>query len=410
LADHETRREYTKRKLKGNLIDRDTRVEVKKSRQIPVVLLLLIFALVFAMIFFMVRRLMLVGTEAETVWEKQIDGESASMTFRRYMRFGDGVIMYTRDGAEYTDGTGRSVWQKSYQMTNPICDVRDDYAVIADQGGTTAGIYSTEQHLGDVTTALPISKAVISGIGVSYMIQNDDSADYLMAYRKDGTAIDLTVKSVPDGDGYPFDIAVSPGGSQLLTSYIGIENGSMKESVVFRNFGEIGQNADAKRVVGGFIEEFEGHVVTSVAFADEEYSHAFYDGGIVFFSTRVLNSPEILKNEAIEEQILSVADSSAGCAVITEPGNEETARQLRIYDNNGKLTGKTDTEFSASGIEMTEQSVILYNSDRICAYTLKGRKIADISWDGKISSVCGTKKLREFVVAENGRYLYIKAK
>lgn len=410
MADYGTRRENTKRKLRNNLIDRDTRVEVKTPGRAPVLLLLLLVAVALFVIFFVVRQKTYTADTAAVVWEKQIGEESPALSTRRYARFLDGVIMYTRDGAEYTDSTGRSVWQKSYQMGNPICNVNGGYAVIADQGGTTAGIYSDSQNIGTVTTVLPITRAVTSSIGVTYMIQNDDNADYLTAYRKDGSDIDLTVKSVVGGDGYPFDIAVSPGGSQLVTSYIGIEGGEIKESVVFRNFGEVGQNADARRVVGGFIDEFDGHVVTKVGFADEEHSHAFYDGGIVFFSTRVLNSPEILKNEAIGEQILSVADSSAGCAVITEPGEGETGRQLRIYDNSGKQTGKTELDFTATGIEMTEKSVILYNSDRICAYTLKGRRIADLTWDGKITAVCGTKKLREFIVAESGRYLYVKAK
>lgn len=410
MADYETRRENTKRKLRNNLIDRDVKVEVKTPKRVPVLLLFVIAAAILAGAFFLIRQQTYVASVPAVVWEKQIEENHSALSTRRYARFADGVIMYTCDGAEYTDSTGRAVWQKSYQMTNPVCSVCGEYAVIADLGGTAAGIYSTEQNVGSISTALPLSRAVISGIGVTYMIQNDDDADYLMAYRKDGTQIDLTVKSVIGGDGYPFDTAVSPGGSQLLTSYIGIDGSAIRESVVFRNFGEVGQNADARRVVGGFMDEFEGHVVTKVGFADEEHSHAFYDGGIVFFSTRVLNSPEILKHEKIEEQILSAVDSSAGCAVVTEPGAGETGRQLRIYDNSGKLTGKAATEFSATGMEMTEKSVILYSSDRICAYTLKGRKIADIPWSGKIVSVCGTKKLREFVVAESGRYLYIEGK
>jgi len=410
LAEYGNNRESQKRKLRRNMIDPDARVEVVERRPVPVFLILFLITAALIGVFLVYRNRTYTAKTATAVWEKEIGEGSAAAVFREYASFNGGVIMYTRDGAEYTDRTGRSVWQKSYQMNNPRIDVREKYAVVYDQGGTAACIFSDEQNTGNISTVMPISKMAVSGIGVTYAVENDDSADFLMVYRKDGSAIDLTVKSVMDGDGYPFDIAVSPDGSQLLTSYIAIADGTVKESVVFRNFGEVGQNADARRVVGGFMDEFDGHLVTKVGFSDDVYSHAFYDGGIVFFSTKVLNSPEIVGKVEIEEEMLSVADCSEGVAVVTDAAGEEEGKQkLRIFDNHGSETGSALFDLNYTGFQATDENIILYSADRILVYSHKGRLLADLNWDGRITGAAGTAKARELIVAESGRILYVKA-
>lgn len=409
MADYGNRREITKRKLRENVIDRNAKVEVLERRPVSAVLILILIAVGLIGVFAIYRDKTYTAKTASTVWEKDLGESSAAVSFRGYSPFAGGVIMYTKDGAEYIDRTGISVWQKSYQMNNPRISVREGYAVVYDQGGTCGCVFSESENTGSISTVLPVSKLAVSGIGVSYAVENDSNADFLMAYRKDGSAIDLTVKSVIDGDGYPFDISPSTDGSQLLTSYIAITEGSVKESIVFRNFGEVGQNADARRVVGGFIDEFEGHVVTKVGFADNVYSHAFYDGGIVFFSTKVLNSPEILKKVEIEEEIRSVADCSAGVAVVTGAPGETERQRLRIFDNNGNETGSADFDLTYVGFEANEETVILYSSDRILAYSHTGRLLVDLTWDGKLTSVVGTKKPRELIVAESGKILYVRA-
>lgn len=402
------RREIQKNKLRQNLIDSDASVEVRERRNaVPFAVLFTALVLAAAALFYYRNKTMLAAS-FETTWEKETSGSGSALTFRGYCGFSGGIITYTKDGAEYTDENGNSVWQRSYQMNNPDCDVNGTYAVIFDKGSTQFNIFSDEQCTGSGNAVLPISLARVSGKGVVYTVQNDEDADFISAYRKDGTVIDLTVKSVVNGDGYPFAIAVSPDGSQLLTSYISVGDGTVTESVVFRNFGEIGQNEDARRVVGGFMDEFEGHIVTEVGFAGESYAHAIYDGGIVFFSTKVLNSPEVIKKAEIEEEMLAVADGTSGVAVIVRTVDEENPRRLMIFDNEGNLTGNFGFDIPFEGFWFNGSNVIIYNTGRILEISSKGRLIADINYDGKLSFVCGTVKQREFIAAESGRLCRIK--
>ena len=53
--------------------------------------------------------------------------------------------------------------------------------------------------------------------------------------------------------------------------------------MIFYNLSEIGQNAGSNRVVGGFTDDFSGHLAGRVHFSDDTHAQAFYDGGIAFY-------------------------------------------------------------------------------------------------------------------------------
>nr|MCR5161516.1 DUF5711 family protein [Lachnospiraceae bacterium] len=243
-------REANKERLRENVISNTDsgKGAVRLSPIVFLVILLCIAGIAFGAYWFMNRSL---STEYRVLWEKNSDETAQNVeTFKGYIGFSDGIIKYTKDGAEYVDRSGNVIWERSYQMNAPIVSVSDHYAVIGDQGGTQLFIFDTKLLTGSSETLLPISLLSVADNGVVYSVLNDSAAEYIAAFKADGSAIDLSVKSVVTGDGYPFAIAVSPDGTELLTSYLTIENGQTVNNVVFRNFGAIGQNEDARRIVG----------------------------------------------------------------------------------------------------------------------------------------------------------------
>ena len=91
----------------------------------------------------------------------------------------------------------------------------------------------------------------------------------------------LTVKSVLSGDGYPLDIALSPDGTRMIASIIHLEKGERLQRVVIYDFSEIGKNENY--VVGGMDEEFAGSMVAKVIYPTSEEACAFADTGLSFF-------------------------------------------------------------------------------------------------------------------------------
>ena len=282
---------------------------VLRHRWILVLLVLLLIAAGAAAWFFYQRNYRYSGYE--TAW--QVDLNEGSLV--GYESFGTNVLKYTKDGASYLDNRGRTVWTESYEMKSPIISVKGDYAAIADMQGNSIYICNTDGTLGQATTVLPISKVAVSGTGVTAAVLEDSASSYITFFQKDGTSLDITVKTNMSGDGYPLDIALSDDGTQLMSSFVYLQGSELKNRVVFYDFSEIGKNVP-NRLVGGFDDEFQGDMVPRVTYMGNPYSCAFSGKALTFFSSRNLASPELVEQRNIEERIDSVFYSDEYAAAI----------------------------------------------------------------------------------------------
>lgn len=400
-----------KRKLRRQVVEDPQQEDGNRKktvvRMLPAVFLLLVF-LVPGGWFYLTNRH---HDALEIRWEQQTSADSSrAEAFRGYAKFAKGLIRYSKDGAAYINGDGRTIWERSYQMQNPIAAVNGEYAVIADQGAQSLYIFSDNANTGVASTVLPINRITISESGVVYAILKDDSADYITAFKADGSAIDLSIKSIITGDGYPLDLAVSPDGTELLTSYVSIENSQVVQKVIFRNFDEVGKAADARRVVGGFTAEFEGHLVGKVNFSTNEYSQAFYDGGIAFFSTRVLTSPELLQQVEFEEEINSVACSDRYVAVVLNTNSGDNPYRLEIYRTNGTKLAETEFAYSYSGFSIDGNYILLYSEDTCHVYNLRGREILAADFPMQVSAMVKTGLPGEFLLAGSTGLMKVRMK
>ncbi|MDO4960952.1 MAG: DUF5711 family protein [Eubacteriales bacterium] len=407
LAYLKESREANKQRLRENVIS-NTDSGKDDFRLSPIVFIIVVLfciaGIAFGIYWVTNRRL---STEYSVQWERNSDdGTQTVETFKGYKAFAGGIIKYTKDGAEYIDKKGNVVWERSYQLNSPIIEVSSKYAVIGDQGGTDLFIFDSTSMTGSSETIFPISILKISDNGVVYGVLNDSAAEYIAAFKSDGTAIDLSVKSVVIGDGYPFDIAVSPDGTELLTSYVSIENGQINNNIVFRNFGAIGQNEDARRIVGGFKDEFAGFLAGRVNFSTNEYSQAFYDGGVAFFSTEVLNSPELIANERFDEKIETIGYSEEMVAVALSAESSEASPKLLIYNCKGELKASIDIDYKYSEMCVTGNSVVLRSGNEIHVYGKNGVLRANFEFtEGEITKIVGGGSDNE-LFALTGNLLY----
>ena len=225
----------------------------------------------------------------QVVWEKSLAEENQEAavkgegSFCEYVDFGDGVIKYTKDGASYIDGRGKTIWIQSYEMKSPFVSVNGEFAAIGDKQGNSIYICDRSGCQGQATTALPILSLSVSAKGVVASVQEDSKASYIYLYKKDGSALDIYVKSLLSGDGYPVDVSLSPGGTQWITSFMYLDQGMIKNKIVFYNFG---RKNDPKRVVGVFLpEDLSDAMAGRVRFMDESHAVIFTDKGLQFFST-----------------------------------------------------------------------------------------------------------------------------
>lgn len=306
----------------------------KKQRRLLLLLAaLLIFAGLMTQLF---RRFMRYDSYA-VVWQKDLNQGSLV----GYEAFGKGILKYSKDGVTYLVGHGTEEWVDSYEMKNPMVCVRGSYAVIADRQGNNVRIYGSSGKIGETTTILPLTKVTVAGNGIAAVIEEDATASYITFFQKDGSPLDITVKSILSGDGYPTDIALSPDGSRLMVSYEYLSGGELKGRVVFYDFSEIGKNIP-NRLVGGFDEPFADSLLADVHYLDGTYSFAASTSGLCFFSSKNLTSPALVKQIDETEEIRSLFYNESCVGVILNNTGGEERYRLKLYRPDGnKILEKT---------------------------------------------------------------------
>ena len=370
MADRE--RESRKRKLKQRVIigskseeraeEESKEEERKKTEENPLSLSLKGFWLPFLLILFL---LFVIGfffygrrrfRQKELLWKENSEESKAVEEEYRYFPYKDGVIKLSKDGAKYISSQGKVLWNQAFEMGRALVSVAGEYAVIGEQGGTKLYILSSQGLSGQGEAPSTIEKLRISEKGVVYALLTEDRGTYITVFSKEGKNLDIGIKSVMAGDGYPLDMSVSPDGTELCVAFSHLEQTSLKSRVVFYNFSSLGKNAGADRVVGGFTDDFASGIVGRVHFFTDEESFAAYDGGVAFFSTKVRTSPELKKKVDIPETIRMIAYDQNYLAVLTDQRGE-------ALEDTGKAGGKDSTkEGKQKSLKKKKQSPVLSGS------------------------------------------------
>lgn len=321
-------------------------------------------------------------TSFETAWQIYINEGSLV----GYETFGNNVLKYTKDGASYIDNRGKNIWTESYEMKTPIAAVQGDYAAIADKQGNSIYICSLEGKVGQATTVLPISKVAVSGTGIVAAVLEDSVSSYITFFNKDGSKLDILVKTKMSGDGYPLDIALSQDGTQLMCSFIYQQGSEVNNRVVFYDFSEVGKNIP-NRLVGGFDEQFKDTMVPRVTYMGEPYSCAFSGSGLTFFSSKNLASPELVAQIPIEEGIDSVFYSEDYAAAIVKNNSGEYASRLEVYKKDGTHVLSKEFSYEYTHADIDGDLIILYNEDSCEIFNMAGVQKLYATFDYPISKI-----------------------
>ena len=344
------------------------RAEQKKQRRrIRNILVGLLFAgLVILIGTFLFRRFATYNSYA-VVWQKDLsEGSLVS-----YEPFGTGFLKVSRDGVTCVNGRGTVQWVDTYEMKSPQASVSGTYAIIADSKGNEVRIYGPEGKLGQAATILPLTRADIAGTGVAAVIEEDASASYIKYLNRDGSEMDITIKSILSGDGYPTDLALSPDGQRLMVSFAYLNGGDMQSRVVFYDFSEIGKNIP-NRLVGGFDEPFSDSLVADVHYMDGTWSFAAGTSGLYFFSSRNLTSPELVKEVPETDEIRSLFYSGNYVGVVLDNTETEEHYRLEVYKADGTQVMKKYFDETFLTASLDGDCVFLFSSGQGAIYNLSG--------------------------------------
>lgn len=318
-----------------------------------------------------------------TLAEEEWAVDMPDTNFSEFAEMNGGVVRYSRDGAAYYDSSGDMIWNQAYEMVSPLAAVNGDYLAIADQKGNSLYLFGKNGFLGSAQTTLPISKVTIAGNGVAAVILEDTSANYISLYASDGTNLDIEIKTVLAGDGYPIDISLSENGTILVASFAYLDQGMMQNKVIFYNFSEAGKNV-VQRIVGGF-QQYGDSLVPDVEMLGQKAAVAFADDRISFYSLKNEVSPELVQEVALTGEVKSVFCRGNHAAVLLASTENVNDKILVLYDEKGNETGRAVTRIACTGGQLTGDHMVLYHETECEIYTLQGH----LRYAGPLSGTIG---------------------
>lgn len=283
------------------------------------------------------------------------------------------VLQYSKDGASCINAEGEALWNQTYQMQNPTVHTCKDVVAIGDYNGHNIYVANTSGSLGQIDTNLPIRDFCVASQGVVAAVLDDQTVTWIYLFDASGNTL-ASFKTTMQDSGYPVDVSISPSGELVCVSYLKADNGNLKTSVAFFNFGAVGQNATDNYASG---YDYPGTVVPYVQFMNDSKIFAAADDRIMFYSGREVPTSQ---TEALtgNEEIRSVFYNESYVGVVYVNNTDEGAYRLQVYGNTGNL--QTTIYFNIEYVD------VLFDNDQIMIYGEDDFLLCDMSGNEKYKS------------------------
>ena len=290
------------------------------------------------------------------------DTEAAHFT-----EFAGNLLKYSNDGALYTDTSNDLIWNQTYEMADPQISICNKYLTIYDKRGTMIYILTPEGLQGSIETTMPVEQVCIAAQGTVAVLMKKDSAGYLAVYDKSGSNL---VEGAIHGEkgGYPVAIALSNDAIKLAVSMLDINEGKIKSTVAFYNFGSVGEN-EIDHVVGAV--SFSDTVVPELYFNSQDQLMALTDSGILFFEGA--QKPKQSDEIKFDKEVKTVFYNDRYIGLVTSNDDEAVTHHFKVYDTKGNLVTEKDFEMEYTSIGFMSNNEICIRNETVCdIYTIRG--------------------------------------
>ena len=316
-----------------------------------------------------------------------------------YIAYGDGYKRYSNDGAAYYTAKGKALWNQTYSMQKPQVKICEDCVAIGDINGNTIYIFNKNGNIGKVDTSLVISQIEVAANGAVAAVLEDNEANYINMYDKEGNKI-YSVKTTLAGDGYPLDISISNDSAKLIASYVYVSGEEIKTNVVFYNFSEVGQN-ETERVVGGF-NHYNDVLVGDVQFLSNNIAVAVGENVISIY--KIKEYPSLEKEIQIDNTIDRVFFGTDYIGLVLDNSDSGELYKMVVYNFSGSKVCEAEFGTQVDNIQFDGSSVVMNNSTSFSVFNLKGKNVANMSFDMPASKVLPTGTRGEYILI-NTKYI-----
>lgn len=280
---------------------------------------------------------------------------------------GENILIYSSDGASCINRKGETLWNQTFEIQDPIIALCQNIAAIGNYNGRTIYLMNTEKTIGEIDTKMPIRNFAVSAGGIVAAVL-DDTADITWIYLFDSSGNTLAYfKTTMKDSGYPVGITISDNGYLVSVSYLYMDNGMMRSSVAFYNFGPVGQNE-----IDNFVSSYDytDTIVPFVKFLNNEKAVAVADNRLVFYEGN--QKPVSIADVLLDGRIEGVYYGSGYVALVYNDVTGNALYKADIYNDSGKLEDTLMLNLQFSDILFHKDKVIVYNEQECLVHTIGG--------------------------------------
>ncbi len=294
-------------------------------------------------------------------------GELTNGSDSKIIALGGYIVQYSKDGISCIDSTGKALWNQTYEMQSPIAHTCNNVVAVGDYNGHNIYVSNTSGALGEIDTNLPIRDFCVSSQGVVAAVLDGTDVTWIYVYDPKGATL-VSFKTTMKDSGYPLDISLSPNGELLCVSYLYPDEGELKTSVAFFNFGSVGQNS-IDNYVSGY--DYPGTIVPYVQFMNAGTAFAVSDDRIMFYSgdQKPVSQAESLTGG---EEVRSVYFNESYVGLVFANNTAEGAYRLQVYNTQGNLILTSYFDMHYSDIIFDDKQIVIYNDDECIIQDVTG--------------------------------------
>lgn len=299
-----------------------------------------------------------------------------------FAEFNGNILKYSNDGAFYIDGKNQLIWNQTYEMQSPMLDICEGYAAIADKNGKKVYIMDTQGPCGEVEINRPIRQVNVANQGMVAVLMEENGAGYIQLYDRNGVFLaegELHTKN----SGYPLDIAISNDGKKMAVSMLDVNEGNVRTTVAFYNFGTVGQN-EIDNIVSSY--PYSDMVIPRVEFLTNDVAVAVGDSRLIFYEG--VQKPVVEKELEITREIRSFFYNDRYIGLVFNNENKEQPFGIEIYDIRGNQVKTFDFSMEYDEIEFLKDDEICIRNNLECGiYTIRGNERFHYNFDEDIHKV-----------------------
>ena len=314
-----------------------------------------------------------------------------------FEEFQGNILKYSNDGALYTDTYNERIWNQTYEMAKPTIDMCEDYLVIYDKKGTQIYIMTSQGLVSNIETTMTIEQVSIAAQGTVAVLMGDQSNSYLVVYDKNGKELVNGAIYGEDG-GYPIAIALSNDAIKLAVSMLDINDGKVKTTIAFYNFGSVGEN-EIDRIVSA--NSFSDMVIPQLDFVSDDRMVAYGDSEIAIFEGT--QKPKLTQEIPLTGEAKSIFNNNKYVGVVYSNNDENLTHHVAVYDMHGFTVMEKDfsQEYTEIGF-LSNNEVCILNDHSCDIYTVRGIYKFHYDFDEELYKVIsGGTGLNYTIILEN---------